>query len=445
MRLMRAASEPDEAQVRLTERAALTDLGSVLQLCAAGQVKCSATTGRPSAASIGKVAEHLASGDFYPEDAIAAFAWPLLLTAGGLAALTGTALKPTPKGVAAMGKPSAEVIRLLWRRWLTHGPLDELSRIENIKGQRVTNVLTAVKPRRQMVAQALATCVPGEWTGIETLFTRMRRGNMSPTIARNGRALYKLYLVEPEYGSLGYSDSPSWRILECTYTRAVLFEYAATLGLIDVEYTDPAGARDDYQSNWGADSFAALSRYDGLRAIRVNPLGAYALGLVDSYQPEPVGEPTTQPLRVLPNRDIVVTGDLVAADRLLLSAYATQTADRVWTVSAETLLSALDAGRGVDDFRTFLADRTTDELPSALTTVLADAQRRAAQLTDLGTVRLIECADPAVAALIARDRRLRSWCRPIGDRHLAVSADQDLKFGKALIALGYVIPRRWSQ
>jgi DNA-binding IclR family transcriptional regulator len=57
----------------------------------------------------------------------------------------------------------------------------------------------------------------------------------------------------------------------------VLFECAATLGVIDVAYTDPAGARDDYRSLWGGDRRSRLSRYDGLLAVRVNELGAAVL------------------------------------------------------------------------------------------------------------------------------------------------------------------------
>jgi hypothetical protein len=57
----------------------------------------------------------------------------------------------------------------------------------------------------------------------------------------------------------------------------VLLEYAATLGLIDVAYTDPRGARGDYRALWGADQLACLSRYDGLVAVRVNELGAAIL------------------------------------------------------------------------------------------------------------------------------------------------------------------------
>jgi len=65
---------------------------------------------------------------------------------------------------------------------------------------------------------------------------------------------------------------------------------------------------------------------------------------------------------------------------------------------------------------------------------------RAGQLTDLGHARVIECADPAIAALIAHDRSLRPLCHKIGDRHLAVPPEQELKFRKALIKLGYAVP-----
>ena len=159
------------------------------------------------------------------------------------------------------------MIGKIWRAWIGKAVIDEFSRIEAIKGQRATNVLTAAKTRRQTVAAALATCPPGEWVAVDDLFVRMRRGNLSPTVARSERALWKLYLVDPQYGSLGYSGYADWRILEGRYTLAVLFEYAATLGLIDVDYTDPAGARDDYHRNWGADDHEYLSRYDGLFAL----------------------------------------------------------------------------------------------------------------------------------------------------------------------------------
>jgi hypothetical protein len=164
------------------------------------------------------------------------------------------------------------------------------------------------------------------------------------------------------------------------------------------------------------------------------------LGLTNAYQPANSDATDASPLKMLPNRDIVAIGDIAATDGLFLSAYAKQTTDRVWAVSATSLLSAIDSGRELTEFTTFLTQRTEHELSSTLSTLIADVHRRAGQLSDLGHARLIECADPATAALIARDSRLRPLCHLIGNKHLAVPLDQELKFRKGLLKLGYVVP-----
>jgi hypothetical protein len=430
-----------EHRIRLTEPDAQLNLRTVLELCAGGELRCSEKTHRPSAATVYAVGSLLTHGDFYRDEPIASFAWPLLVQAGGLAKIEGGRLRLTAKGRNALRKPSAEVICQLWQRWLTCALIDEFSRIEQIKGQRARNVLSSAKTRRQMVAAALASCPADEWVSVEALFAIMRRGNMSPTIARNEMALWKLYLVDAHYGSLGYDGFHRWEILEGRYTLAVLFEYAGTLGLLDLDYVHPSGARADFQENWGGDDLDALSRYDGLQAIRLTALGRYALGLTDNYQP-PTGDANTEQLKVLSNLDIVATGALSAGDELVLSGYAEHTADRVWTISAASLLTAISTGRHPTDFVSFLAQHTDHELPEALETLISDVSRRCAQLTDLGHARVIECADRALAELITHNRALRTLCHPIGERHLAVPLAHELKFRTALLKLGYALPEQ---
>ncbi|WP_371658290.1 hypothetical protein [Streptomyces sp. NBC_00280] len=51
------------------------------------------------------------------------------------------------------------------------------------------------------------------------------------------------------YGSLSYDGFHDWPLHEGRYALAVLFEYAATLGLIRIEYVPPVGAREDYRDN----------------------------------------------------------------------------------------------------------------------------------------------------------------------------------------------------
>lgn len=426
--------------VRHTERYAAEDVHAVLRLCDSGRLRCSEKTRRPAAASVVEVAKTLVSGDFYPDEPIAAFAWPLLVQAGGFAEITSGRLQVTAKGRAALAKPPATIIQAMWRSWLSKGLIDEFSRIESIKGQRAANVLTAPKARRQKVSEALTAQPVGEWVDVDALFAQMKQTAWSPRVARSERALWKLYLEDPHYGSLGYAGFGEWELLEGRYTLAVLFEYAATLGLIDVAYDEPVGARDDYHENWGADSFDALSRYDGLRAIRLNDLGAYVLGVRKSYTP-PQPEAPERTLKVLPNLDVVAVGSPSPAELLVLESYARRTGDHVWTVSRESLLAAVDAGRQPDEFTAFLQARAAQpDLPGALLTLLDEVAERAGRLTDLGQVRLIACADPALATLISHDRALRSLCRLIGDQHLAVPVNRDADFRRALTTLGYAVP-----
>jgi Helicase conserved C-terminal domain len=429
-----AAAAPSD--VRHTEPEALGNLPAVLQLCAAGKLRCSEKTRRPSAATVRTVAEALVAGDFYPDEAIASFAWPLLLQAGGLARLEGPRLSLTPKGRKAIGQPGHEVIRGLWERWPRHAPIDEFSRVDQIKGQKAAAALSAAGPRRQDVAAALALCPAGEWIGVDDLFTAMRRAGLSPTVARSERGLWKLYLGDPEYGSLGYDGFHDWPVVEGRYTLAVLFEYAATLGLLDVDYVPPAHARDDFRQMWGADWIDALSRYDGLRAVRLTALGAYAAGLTTTYTPATRTSPD-RGLQVLANHDIVATADLAPADRLVLDTFATRTSDRVWTISTASLLSALDAGRAPGELRTFLDERVVHAVPATVHTLLADVETRAGRIRDLGTHRVLECADPSVATLLAQDRSLRGLCIRLGERHLIVDPSGEPKARSALRKLGY--------
>ncbi|UNN04910.1 hypothetical protein [Rhodococcus opacus] len=134
-----------EHRIRATEQEASLNLHTVLQLCAAGELRCSEKTRRPSAATVAAVGSQLVHGDFYLHDPIASFAWPLIIQAGGFAKIEGGRLQLTPKGRTALRRPPAEVIRQLWQRWLTHAVIDEFSRIEQIKGQRAR--MSSPRPR----------------------------------------------------------------------------------------------------------------------------------------------------------------------------------------------------------------------------------------------------------------------------------------------------------
>jgi hypothetical protein len=271
-------SDADPVTVRCTAPDALSNLVAVLELAADGQLRCSAVTRRPSATTTRLVEDALVAGDYYDAgEPIAAFAWPLLVQIGGLAQLAGAQLELTARGRRVLAGPSYEALGALWARWLKSVSFDELTRIEAIKGQRKTATLTAPGKRRAAVAAGLATLEPGAWTAADELLAILAGQQPPLVVARSLMALWRLYLIDSYHGTLGHAGRQAWDIVEGRYALCVLFEYAATIGLIDVAYADPRGARDDFRGLWGGDRYACLSRYDGLVAVRVNELGAAIL------------------------------------------------------------------------------------------------------------------------------------------------------------------------
>jgi hypothetical protein len=248
------------------------------------------------------------------------------------------------------------------------------------------------------------------------------------------RRAWDLYIGELQYGSLGYGDGV--RILEERYLYCLLLEYAATLGLIDVALIPPAGAREDYHGLWDTDDQVYFSRYDGLMYLCLTALGAYCLGAESDYQPVPIEVKPV--LRVLPNLEIAAIGaELERGDRIALRTYATQVSDLVWRLDAGRLLAAIEEGRSVAEIQEFLSARSGGPLPDTVARLLEDVADRSAKVLDRGLARLVECADPTLAALIANDSRTRRYCMRAGERHLVVTASSEAAFKRALREVGY--------
>lgn len=435
---------------RNMERAAQRDLVTLLRLIDLGRVGASGKTRRATAAAMRHIDEGLAEGDFYETPAekpeareqvigpIRAHAWPWLVQAGRLAEVRGSKLALTKAGHKALGAAPAETLRLLWRRWVGTPLLDEFSRIDDIKGQnggKGKRAKTAVAKRRPLIAEALTECPVGRWVLFDDFSNYMQAEAFDFEITRDP---WTLYVAEPYHGSLGYDGYHDWSILEGRYVLCVLFEYAATLGLIDVAYTHPANARRDFMDLWGAEDLAWLSRYDGLLYFRLNPLGAYCLGLCDTYEP---GVPDARAsLNVFPDRRVTVRDSLMPEERLVLETIAEPEAEGVWRLDYARILKALENGQEVNEFRDFLAARDDQPLPEAVEGFFGNVERGARALTVRGSALLIECADEETAARVAGDRTSAKFCMRAGKTSLVVRTAQETAFRKAVRGLGYGMP-----
>jgi len=444
-------SDEIELQVRETELDACSDLKAVLRLIDAGEIKVGEATARPAKASMKKIHNVLSNGDFYGEDdeprddpqgpagdlVIKPFAWPLLVQAAGLVAKSGSKLQLTDAGRTAFAKPAHQVIDQIWSKWLKTKLLDEFNRVNAIKGQNGRNGLTAVEPRRKVIVEALRQCTPGKWFPIGQFFRVLKASEASFSISHDE---WNLYIDSREYGNFADAGSDTWDLLQGRYTLTLLFEYAATLGLIDVAYIFPEWARDDFHDIWGTDGMSCLSRYDGLMYFRVNPLGAFCLGLAKKYEPVvPVVERT---LQVLPNLDVVATDQKPSkADALFLERITEHKSEVVWRLSREKILAAVESGMAFGEVREFLISRIEGELPQTAEVFLSDLGEKADQLQDLVDARIVVCKDPMVALTIVSDRRLKSICQLAGDRQIVFKASDETAIRKVLRGMGYVLPK----
>lgn len=433
---------------RDTERDAQQDLITILRLIDKGKVAVSEKTLQASSATMNEIASLLRDGDFYEikpkEDkwdqqvgAIKAFAWPLLGQAAKLAEPHGKKLALTKAGRGALGKPAHETLRLIWQRWLKSKLLDEFNRVDAIKGQggKGKRSMTATESRRTVINDALTKCPVGSWVKFDDFGRFMRAAAFDFEVTRNP---WELYISDTNYGNLS-SNSADWNILEGRYVLCLLFEYAATLGLIDVAYIEPHGARNDFSDLWGVDDLEFLSRYDGLLYFRLNLLGAYCLSLTDKYIPASIEAKAG--LTVLPSLQINVNGQLSPDESLLLETYAEKESDTVWHLSREKALAAVESGSLIQKLRDFLAARDEQELPETVEGFLSTTERRTQACKEKGKALLIECASAEIAEQIVTHEKMKKLCLRAGEKNLVVMADAEDQFRKTLRLMGYGMPR----
>ncbi len=436
---------------RLTEREALLELSVMLRTLEHERVAVSEKTALPSTAALRLLSGKLPAGDFYAwvekQDKwdqqvgpIKAFAWPMLLQAGSLAVRNGSRLSLSPAGVKALTAPPADILRTLWQKWLKTTVLDEFSRIDTIKGQTSTGrVMTAVAPRRKAIEAALQQCPVQGWVEVDNFSRFMQASALDFKVTHDSWALY---ICERQYGNLGHSGSHDWSILQSRYISALLFEYAATLGMIDVAYFDPRehGGDKTFRQLWGADELLYLSPYDGLSHFRLNALGAYVLGRTDSYQPQAVASDAV--LQVLPSLSVKVLHGSLAADAvLLLDTWAQAIEPGSWLLDRQKALTAIEKGHAIAGLKHFLQSQDDMPLPETVEAFINRYERDATALKLGAPAVLVECRDTTTAQTIAGHKETRALCLQAGPKTLVVRSDQLEKFraGVHVLGLGMVV------
>ncbi len=428
-----------DSTIRETSRPALENMATFLNLVADKKIRVSAKTGRATAATIKKMNELLYDGDWYDDEndmgPMQSFAWPLLLQGGKLARLDGSFLQLTPAGRKALKKDLAGGIKTAWQRWEKTKIIDEFSRVTAIKGQKSSRGRTMTSPvkRRPMINNLLEDLEPGKWIAVEELDRVIQTTSLYSFNMVNYD--WKLYFLDQHYGHLDYNDT--WPLLQFRYLLVYLLEYCATLGLIDVVYKKPTGARsDDYRSCWGTDELPYLSHCDGLEYIRVNELGAYVLGHTDTYE---VRNDATD-LFAFEKTDLVFIGNerIPPGQALYLEKIAEQKEIDRWRLSTSSLLSAIHNGESLVDIKTMLASSSSMEFSKEIELLFRKVKQRSSAFIDVGTTTLIECS-PESRKQALTHKEISRLCLPAGEKHLAILPGKEEVFARALQSAGFII------
>ncbi|MCK5649131.1 MAG: hypothetical protein KAI22_09645 [Gammaproteobacteria bacterium] len=442
----------------LTEPLIRHDLPAVLNLINLGKISVSEKTGVATGASIRILESALLGGDYYQTDEqltinnyqggairpIRPYAWPLLLQSSSLVRRNGKKLALTRKGIKAITTPYADSIREIYERWRDKGSLDEYSRINLVKGQKAKGrIMTAKELRRSEMELILSDCPEGKWINIDKLFSFVRATAYDLSVCHDS---FRLYLEEQGYGTLGYAENP-FEVLEGRYIMVYLFEYLATLGMVDIAYVTPYYARKDYQDLWGASELHFLSRYDGLLYFRLNALGSYCLGLSAHYQPTQTEKNSL--LDINDQLEITLTRQAEADEAQILSLFTRNLSDKPTTSTDDTCslilsetrtLDALENGQNTKDFYHFLEQSSATALPEEVEEFFEQMRFHATALCDGGKAQIIHSSSRLIKLLV-NDSTTQKLCQQIDAKSIIVTAKKEKEFRKAVRKLGYIFPQ----
>lgn len=426
---------PDECIAYCSTAIAPQEYHAVLQLAIDGKLKVTDKNKAPTGATLAAIEKVLVKGDFYLDERqkelskwdqkitpIRAYAWPYLLLADKRLKISGKQLVITAKGKQALTEPPEHVIKSMWDSWVMTKLVDEFNRINTIKGQtRAKRAFTPPEFRRTTIEAALQDLMPDAWYSIDAFSDYMQANHYQFEVI--DAECWKLYICDPQYGQL----SPTWPLVQLRYLLCVLFEYAATLGLLDIAYIRPHRAR-DHTDHWGVDDLEFISQYDGLQFINVNALGAYVLGLQDTYEPEPLDLSITIDQQGVVHFD----GDVMPADlSIALNQFAEKCGEHQWKFTQKQLAVAFAKQGNFAALKTALKNHAL-ALPAPINNVLCELEDNSKKVRFKERFLMFECQTEAIVDALLKIENVKGYAMRAGPKALAVSEKKQTLFLQTL-------------
>jgi len=432
-------SESEGLQQQETAQYTQSEFNHLINTIKDKKLKISPKTGLPSKALLKKLSLQLNEPYQQPlstkDDTIStikAFGWIQILRAASWIKEANGELQINVKKLS-LKQRHCDIVKALFWDWKSHSTLDELSRIKAVKGQKgkAQRHLTEPEMRREECIATLTQCPTGEWVAFDDFIRLMTVTNHFFDIT-----LYSslLYIGDSVYGRL-HDD----RFLTSVYTRCILLEYFATLGLIDIAYVEPDKAQDNYADEYWLDDLEYLSVYDGLTYLRLTQLGAYVLGITDSYSESFASSET--PITMLPKYGIKFLQQPTASEKIFLTHYADEQTKAVWQLSVSKLLSHIENGGELAEVQDFLTQRDEQPyFPTDTEHLFKTLTQNKVAVTLEGRVLLLQCSSETIAKNIACAPIIKKWCKRVGKDQLIIPEGKEAVFRKLIHELKYAMP-----
>lgn len=424
-----------------TEQIGLNDLLTFLRLVDQGIIKFSSSTSQITGASVRKVAENLMAGDFYPlpekpraKETIRPFGLNTFARESGLITRTG---KLTKAGRTLLQTHDLEILLDAVEKWAENGRFDELSRITAVKGQRSRKVrLTPAHERRSRVFEALSWCPTDVWIDINDFYRAFKVWQFDFDVEKTDYTY--LSLGGSAHYDSWYSEEDYWLVTKGLFINAIIWEYLATIGAIDLAYVNPEETELPVASDWYWDD-SAYSPFDGLLYFRINKLGAFLLGQADEYTP---AQPETDSLFTI-SADLELTllnpAELTPNVRILLEAVTVPKDELHYQLDTQKFLTALEEGQPWQALADFLTEYHEGLLETAVADWLTRLQTNTTSIKRGKAALFITVAHPALANMITKDSLLGSFAHAINKKTIVIPASRERTFRKRLKELEYLL------
>lgn len=422
-----------------TEVVGRTDLLTYLQLVEQGALKWSEKNRELTAASVRKVMANLVMGDFYEEpdtvtgrSVVRPFGLDMFAQGAGLVTNAG---KLSPAGRRYLQTQDPHLFLEAFERWVEEGKFDELTRIRELNGLNARGTrLTPPASRREKVIEALSWCPTHTWIYFQDFYRAVKIWHFDFEV--EATAWSNLYAGPyKEYGTM--DDGNYWKIVKGLYINAIIMEYLATIGAVDIGYVAEEVSFIDSSVHYTDERF---SLHDGLLYFRINNWGAFLLGQADGYTP------AQPPQRALFTIDsglrVYLVGDLRPNEQLQLEAMAIPVGEKVYQLDRAKWLAAVEGGQQFDYLAEFLQANHLGPLPADAGRWLAELKRQVHLFKEGSAAVMIQLNDQGARAVIEQDAALAKVCRLLDDGTGVVLSSNLNRFRKRLREMGYLLGTR---